>query len=298
MLDLHAKLATVVRYYDRMLEDRLSTTYSQHSIGGYTRNGTRSSTVYPSIPTDVPIGQGGAETFYASEQKVHAPSQSVYSPYPPTLNVSSPSKDQHYPYQSVPQPQTAPGIQNFPQSPNSRQDTSYFYNNQYQAFPHQQEPPIQPHLQTTSLAPVQTPQAYSLDSPAVSHNTSHNHVPVQPQQSGPPGAERNYLTSPEQAPPESVRQQQPASQPVYPTSVNAQPQQQLQQQPQQQPQPQSYWPQTQHLRKEPGPPQQLLVDALPSVPYPSMNSYTQDSFPSAPQHHPMPRPVEENLIDL
>lgn len=281
-----------------MLEDRLSNTYSQHSIGGYTRNGTRSSTVYPSIPTDVPIGQGGAESFYVSEQKVHAPSQSAYSSYPPTRNVASSSKDQQYPYQSVPQLQTAPGIQIYPQSPNSRQDTSYFYNTQHQAFPQQQEPPMQPHLQTPSLAPVQTPKAYSVDSPAAFPNTGHDHVLIQPQQSGPPGTERNYLNSPEKAPPEPVRQQQPASQPAYPTSVNQQPQQQLQQQPQQQPQQQTYWSHTQHLQKEPGPPQQPLIDTLPSVPYPSMNSYTQDSFPSAPQHHPMPRPVEENLIDL
>ncbi|KAI9659605.1 MAG: Vacuolar protein-sorting-associated protein 27 [Alyxoria varia] len=56
LLDLHSKLATVVRYYDRMLEERLSSTYSNNPYGGYnappppqSAASQRASSIYPNI---------------------------------------------------------------------------------------------------------------------------------------------------------------------------------------------------------------------------------------------------------
>ncbi|KAI4184676.1 MAG: hypothetical protein L6R41_004578, partial [Letrouitia leprolyta] len=94
LLDLHSKLATVVRYYDRMLEDRLSSTYSQHSLGKYrTQHQQASSNVYPSLAPDMNVRQNGVESFYnpgaSTLSDNYIPSQtSVYrQPQGPPVHV-------------------------------------------------------------------------------------------------------------------------------------------------------------------------------------------------------------------
>ncbi|KAE8556142.1 hypothetical protein EYB25_000842 [Talaromyces marneffei] len=101
LLDLHSKLSTVVRYYDRMLEERLSSAYSHHNIGPYgsAPPGAQPYNKYPALAQRQPEGAGGAENFYLSNT---IPDQynsniqpqrtaSSYSTATPGQGVSSPS---------------------------------------------------------------------------------------------------------------------------------------------------------------------------------------------------------------
>ncbi|KAJ3508983.1 hypothetical protein NM208_g15736 [Fusarium decemcellulare] len=107
LLDLHAKLSTVVRYYDRMLEDRLSKAYSQQSLGGYNLPPPRQTAgPYPSIPSHMPSNPAAAESFYTGQQRTsyQAPPQHQHYPQQPPQATPQP---QYPPYGSAPEPQPA-----------------------------------------------------------------------------------------------------------------------------------------------------------------------------------------------
>ena len=246
LLDLHAKLSTVVRYYDRMLEERLNSTYNQRNPS-YAAYGMPSPgglyqqpNMYPSIPTGLPAAMaagGSTENFYFS----NAPPDSYTAPPPQSQHFMPPQRSYSYSSQKHEQPPPQSPYQQYPPQLGPPQ-----------TYPQQQQPP--------------SPQNYQHQAPAIQQ---YAHQQLQP------------APVPAQMPPQQAMSESQGQLP--------QPAQQYQQMPRQQPPPQQHAPQQQ-------------AGPQSNVPYPTFTGYTQDQFPTAPQH-PLPQQqkpvtVEEALIEL
>ncbi|THW64648.1 ubiquitin binding protein [Aureobasidium pullulans] len=163
LLDIHSKMATVVRYYDRMLEERLSNTYNQSRYGAPRPQ----SGMYPSLsagigaPPSAPMG--GVESYYNSSapaMESHAYNQSPY----PSFNQHQQYAQQGYPQQAPPEaayqqqysqypPQVQPQQQP-PSTPQQQHQQQYAQPPQQYAPPQQQNPLLQQlGLHNSSLHP-------------------------------------------------------------------------------------------------------------------------------------------------
>ncbi|KAJ4264063.1 Vacuolar protein-sorting-associated protein 27 [Fusarium torreyae] len=286
LLDLHAKLSTVVRYYDRMLEDRLSKAYSQQNLGGYNLPPPRQTPgPYPSIPSHMPSNPAGAESFYTGQQRA---------------SYQAPPQHQHYqqPPHATPQPQYPQPGQYPPPQQSQRTDS---WQNRAPSAP--QDPYQQQQQPHDPNQPAQTPQQ-SQATVANDLNASYYSTPQQPQQAplGPsaPGPAPDASQSPYpslqpssqypggsvSAPSQPTPGQTPAhvAQPPQP-SQPSQPPQPGQQAPSVQQQ--AYW--------QPSMPQQHQQP--PAAPQNwAYGGYTQDSFPSVPQQEPAKQPVKEEAL--
>ena len=332
LLDLHAKLATVVRYYDRMLEERLSKTYGQLSLGAYRTNAPRtSSTLYPSIPAEPLGGQYGAEDYYGVQ--VPLQSSTEYQPgtisnYPPSSStaqfqynrvhssstpgysaMSPRSHQRSYPNEYT--LQRAPSFQGYHQSPIETPGATYYSNDRHESYHQQQDQTIQSQTIAASSSHAHPPnETNSQDQPANYYLNGPNYAVPTPQLVPHPAAPsfNPSIVSP-------VQQNQPQS-PTPDTATF----QTVQQSRTQQLAQQGFWPQhspsQHHLQQEANPSRQLVAkpnvqpnvqpslqpnvqpNLQPNLAYPTINSYPQDLFPSAPQHQPQPKVVEESLIEL
>ncbi|KAJ9603173.1 Vacuolar protein-sorting-associated protein 27 [Cladophialophora chaetospira] len=284
LLDLHAKLSTVVRYYDRMLEERLNNTYNQRNPGyaAYAMpspGGAQAPGMYPSIsagpPPSMNTRAGGAENYYFN----NAPVESYAPPPQPT---SMPPPQRSYSYSSQKQ-----------EPPNS----PYQYPAQQQPYQPQQQQPPSMYPQMPPPEPQATPTPYNQMPPMPAEAPTPQPQSQAPYQQQPPQQHPPYPQQHQTMPP--------------PGQFNQPPSPQMYQQPPPQAQPEQYPPQQQYLPQQQQPPAQpqqaMSTGGSYTAPYPT---YTQSQFPSAPQHtpapygqappqrQPQPVAVEESLIEL
>ncbi|ROW03008.1 hypothetical protein VMCG_05798 [Cytospora schulzeri] len=302
LLDLHAKLQTAVRYYDRMLEDRLSKAFHHQNLGGYNLPMPRqTSSPYPTMQPSIPLSHAGpAESFYGGE---------------PQPDYARPLPQASYPHPSQPTPQ--------PQYATYDKRASLSGPSQHQYLPQQQRqdswaasaPPSQyPPQQNYTPSETATPQMSHLSlpqqqpsapesvgtTPTSDPNALFYFQQAGQTQQGSPSAPAEVAPSPYPNLQQPVQQYSQHPQPVPETPTPAAHAQPVQQQPPQPQQPQApYW---QHPAA-----QHVPVPVPSSAPWQQQHQqpqqyggFQQEAFPTAPQHviAPQQPAVEEALIEL
>ena len=307
LLDLHSKLASVVRYYDRMLEDRLSQTYSSH-IPGYALPPSMAqsgSAPYPNLPSGADR-RSGVESYYSStglaSDPVHPP-QSTYDSYQQqpqssyvsyeqrTMSVapSQPPADNTYPqlrsYNApVDQPQQQPPPSSTYQQPPISASPNVQRRVSTQQYPPQSQQPF---------VPSQPPSTAISSDPATSYYFSDQQPttqPAPPQLRQPPQQTQQAAvpSSPEMYTQRAPPQQLPQSQPPQPAQPTQPPTRAYQQQPQAQQQQQQRPPTSPSLAPQAAPPYPTQVppaiqqqpQALPSY-YQRLQQQQQQQWPVA-----------------
>jgi growth factor-regulated tyrosine kinase substrate len=336
LLDLHAKLSTVVRYYDRMLEERLSNTYNQHTISGYNIPQRATPNIYPSIASHVP---SGAESFYTGnpepeaygrpQSTFYAPPQKQFPEYNKKASIANqgyPAMDQHNgnynQYATPPQPQRTSSWQaNDPSSTPTPANPGYPTPNQLNENHNQYRPQTQPPqpqrsgswqaTDTSSLTQISqgpnyplenTPHQQALPAVAAPSQPPSSYAPSEPSLPNP--KEAYYYSnasqiSSQQVPEHNQPQYPPTQSPqLYHATVpqQASPQQFTHQVTKQQTAP--VIPQQQQASYWQVQPQNAVAQQAWQAPGSTHSGYTQESFPSAPNHAPQKKMMEESLIDL
>jgi hepatocyte growth factor-regulated tyrosine kinase substrate len=175
LVDMHAKLNTVVRYYDKMLEDRLATTYSQatyqearppaHSSQPYQYNLPPQSPAFPPqqgqgyFPSRRSTLSDHLNTPLASQVPHDSPS--YYSTNQPTVS------SQNWAYSNYPPTSMSPVVAKSPNPQSYADSAPYHYE--------QSNPPVDHHLsnQAANLQQVQPPYQAQSSYPSYTENSSY-----------------------------------------------------------------------------------------------------------------------------
>ncbi|KAH7119609.1 vacuolar protein sorting-associated protein 27 [Dendryphion nanum] len=335
LLDLHAKLSTVVRYYDRMLEERLSSTYNQaNAMYGLPPSMQRpASNLYPSIQAGQHDSQAG-ENFYNGNtaSAEYARPQSYYgyqstprqtpTPYaqydkqasaPPQYNAPPPDQYQQPQQSSQPYPNlTSYGSGQAP----SQRAPSTTYQHQKPSAP-DMSPQLQRQVSNQQQYATQPPASYIPQAPpstvSDAESASFYYGESNPAQASAPPVQRtpSYTSQPQQpSSPELYNRAPPQHTPLSPPQSQQQPdhttptphqqhqQHQQHQAPQSQAPPQQppqYWPQQQ--QQQPPPIQKQASGPGPWQPAPyATGGYGPESFPTAPQNQ-LPVQQQQKVVD-
>jgi growth factor-regulated tyrosine kinase substrate len=279
LLDLHSKLATVVRYYDRMLEDRMASAYNSGRYGSQQRP-----SMYPNMPA-ASESHGGMESYYSG----NAPSMDSYAPPQQqapyggyqTAQAPYPSYDKRVSSYGAPPPEASYYSQPQAGYPPQQAPSPYPPQHQPEHQPQLQRQTSNQHYQQHSAHTSQAsnpPLASPTADPAASfYYGEQQQQPVPAAQQAPSSPELyQQLPSQQQYPPQQ-QQQHPPSQPYQQAPPSQQP-------------PQQYYPP--QGQQQPAQPQAQQWPQAPAA----HGGYGQESFPTAPQHAPQVK--EESLIEL
>lgn len=266
LLDLHAKLSTVVRYYDRMLEERMNKTYQygQQSYASYGMVSPVSSTVpyaqpYQSFPPasaqpSLPNGAGlpsGAENYYFGNGPQPEAS------FAPQQQPPQPQRSYSYSNQQQPFAQPAPGSYAPQQgAPYGQAPSPIAHHNQ----PYSQPQTQTPQLQQQNLYPTMPPAEQPYDNASTPTPQTYHQYQQQPPTQHLQAQHSGYSGSQVQQYPPHAPAPQGDGYSKAPSDMQFQAQQQQQQPPQ--------------------------------------SFYTQPSSQQQPVQQPAPPPPQENLIDL
>ncbi|KAL2829801.1 vacuolar protein sorting-associated protein 27 [Aspergillus cavernicola] len=292
LLDLHSKLSTVVRYYDHMLEERLSSAYSQHTLGyGPVPGGAQYPNIYPSMPPKPADGKPGAENFYYGNAGVEqpGPAHTPYSQPQPERESGAMSPAMHPQPPNIHWDRNGHPITSPPSNANNAYNSNLTYSglgapSQFYTSPTYQEPEYQ--LQQPRQGEIDSPYQPSPVTRRDSYYQSTGIPPnpaeqFQPVDHGPPSG---YVPATDSRPPQPSGQPVPQLQPTEPSSQSYYPPQQQQQ------------PQLPHGGNYQGYPQGNIGYQAP---------YGGDVSPISappPMHYQQPAPsrpaVEESLIEL
>ncbi|CUS08362.1 unnamed protein product [Tuber aestivum] len=186
LCDLHAKLGTVVRYYDRMLEERLSYTYGRHGIAGVSSPGPyqqppSSNSAYPALPPTEGYYGVGVGNAPGTPQNSYANQQTNYQNYytqPHAFDKQGSSLHSQSPESHKAPPQTAYQQYNGyngppPSEPTAAGPSLHGTEPPVNAPPPQQQP--QPQLQLQPQQPLAGPSVQ----PQKPHSQQHHPPPPQ-----------------------------------------------------------------------------------------------------------------------